>query len=172
MNITRNYTWDWISGPQMEGGTATYGTLRSGSSNNIPGCRNQATFWLGPNNTLALFGGFGADVNSNYGMLCCKCRCEILFAATLDDLFMYGAPIQVSTCVCVCGVLLLLFWLQWLCADSVLLCVRFVQLCCLLYLPHGIFICCVLSVASVFYGIVYPLLRYASVKCERFIYDA
>lgn len=49
--------WTWMGGSNQTGGAATYGSLGSPASGNLPGARSAAASWTDHNGNLWLFGG-------------------------------------------------------------------------------------------------------------------
>jgi N-acetylneuraminic acid mutarotase len=62
--------WTWISGNNIRNQSGIYGTKNISAGSNNPGSRYGGTSWIGPNDTLWLFGGFeyesGVAVPSGY----------------------------------------------------------------------------------------------------------
>jgi len=54
-----NGQWTWISGSNLNGQVATYGTQGTGSTSNIPGPRDSTMHWIDSSGNLWLFGGYG-----------------------------------------------------------------------------------------------------------------
>lgn len=52
--------WTWMGGSDQTGGAATYGSLGSPASANIPGARSSAVSWIDHQGNLWLFGGSSA----------------------------------------------------------------------------------------------------------------
>jgi N-acetylneuraminic acid mutarotase len=61
--------WTWMGGSSTINQAGTYGTLGTPASENIPGGRATASTWTDSTGNLWLFGGWGDDVNENYGWL-------------------------------------------------------------------------------------------------------
>ena len=61
--------WTWVSGSNMPNQGATYGTLGTAASANIPGSRYGAVTWQDPSGNFWLFGGEGRDSTGTVGRL-------------------------------------------------------------------------------------------------------
>jgi N-acetylneuraminic acid mutarotase len=61
--------WTWVSGYGYGNGVATYGTLGTSATSNIPGAREDAASWLDSSGHLWLFGGYGYDSAGDKGWL-------------------------------------------------------------------------------------------------------
>ncbi|MBO6587068.1 MAG: T9SS type A sorting domain-containing protein [Gracilimonas sp.] len=61
--------WIWVSGEKTRNQSGVYGIKGSASAATVPGSRNDAISWVGPDGDLWLMGGFGYDVNGNVGSL-------------------------------------------------------------------------------------------------------
>lgn len=66
--------WAWMGGSNVVpcdncGQSGIYGTLGVPNAANIPGGRVEAVSWIGANNRLWLFGGYGTDAAGNNGNL-------------------------------------------------------------------------------------------------------
>ena len=53
--------WSWIGGSLGSSQNGFYGTLGESSNLNIPGARTNAVSWIGPDDNMYLFGGFGRN---------------------------------------------------------------------------------------------------------------
>lgn len=61
--------WAWMGGSEFANGAATYGTLGTAATANIPGARNNAVAWTDAKGNFWLFGGQGFDSAGNTGNL-------------------------------------------------------------------------------------------------------
>ena len=61
--------WSWISGSSGGNDRGQYGTQGTAASTNVPGGRNSSMAWTDVQGNLWLFGGYGYDSSSNYGLL-------------------------------------------------------------------------------------------------------
>jgi N-acetylneuraminic acid mutarotase len=61
--------WTWISGDKIPRQLGVYGTKGEAADSNKPGARWGSISWLDSTGNFWLFGGFGYDVNGNYGPL-------------------------------------------------------------------------------------------------------
>ncbi len=61
--------WTWVGGSNTSPGYATYGSMGTASSANIPGGRGQAVGWVGGNGSFWLFGGSGYIYANSQGSL-------------------------------------------------------------------------------------------------------
>lgn len=59
----------WLSGSNQPNQPGSYGTRGIGSATNVPGARDMASGWVGPDGNLYLFGGNGMDANGNVDFL-------------------------------------------------------------------------------------------------------
>jgi len=67
-NLT-SLEWTWIGGSSELDQPGVYGTVGTGSPNNIPGGRQSSAYWQTDEHHFWLFGGYGFDVNGNAGDL-------------------------------------------------------------------------------------------------------
>lgn len=61
--------WAWIAGDQTRRTAGIYGILGTGAQGNTPGARRGAASWVGADDALWLFGGFGNGSIENLGRL-------------------------------------------------------------------------------------------------------
>jgi len=61
--------WTWMGGSSSGGQQGSYGTKGSAAASNVPGARDGAASWVGPDGNLWLFGGLGNDGSGIYGHL-------------------------------------------------------------------------------------------------------
>lgn len=61
--------WIWEKGDSLASSLPTYGTQGVSAMANNPGAREEAVLWEDGNGLLWLFGGFGLDVDGDYGYL-------------------------------------------------------------------------------------------------------
>ncbi len=61
--------WTWVGGNSSGNTPGSYGTQGLAGAGNGPGARTGAVGWTDPSGHLWLFGGYGYDINGNYGLL-------------------------------------------------------------------------------------------------------
>jgi hypothetical protein len=61
--------WTWVSGAETINASGVYGTLGTGSMDNVPGARSEAISWTDSAGNFWLFGGAGYDSTGAIGSL-------------------------------------------------------------------------------------------------------
>lgn len=61
--------WTWVGGSDQSNQPGVYGTLGKPAPANMPGARNMAASWVGPDGSLWLFGGNGRDSQGTLGIM-------------------------------------------------------------------------------------------------------
>jgi N-acetylneuraminic acid mutarotase len=61
--------WTWISGGNVDNGSAVYGARGTASASNVPGARYSASSWIDSSGNLWLFGGIGYHSTGGVGNL-------------------------------------------------------------------------------------------------------
>ncbi len=64
-----NSQWTWVAGASLAWYSPSYGTRGTGSTNNYAGARQSCGLWLDSSNNVWIYGGYGPDVNDNFGEL-------------------------------------------------------------------------------------------------------
>lgn len=57
----QTYEWTWVAGSEKVNQAGTYGMMGAPAATNIPGAREDAEAWTGPDGKFWLFGGYGYD---------------------------------------------------------------------------------------------------------------
>lgn len=83
--------WTWVAGSAIRNQAGLYGTRGVADPSNVPGARNGAASWVGPDGELWLFGGLGYDGTGSIGQTNDLWRFD---PATLQWTWVSGSPVR------------------------------------------------------------------------------